>query len=62
MVPVMNFETKDAVYTQEKKQREGFVYMEIWRIIFFFLAKIGFGKKTSFWFYETRVGLKKGRR
>jgi len=35
MVPVMNFETKDAVYTQEKKQREGFVYMEIWRIIFF---------------------------
>jgi predicted membrane-bound dolichyl-phosphate-mannose-protein mannosyltransferase len=50
------------VYTQEKKQREGFVYMEIWRIIFFFLAKIGFGKKTSFWFYETRVGLKKGRR
>jgi hypothetical protein len=50
MVPVMNFETKDAVYTQEKKQREGFVYMEIWRIIFFSLPKSDLEKKPPFGF------------
>jgi hypothetical protein len=62
MVPVMNFETKYAMHKQEKKkQREGFVYIEIWRIYFFSLPKSDLEKKPPFGFMR-RVGLNKGRR